>query len=297
MTDLAEGMRLAASAPAWWHRLMLGLERRLYRSDWPARIGRTVGMPIAPRVTRHTVLAGTGGPPRCPLRIAYASDFHAGPTTHPALLVAACAALRDAEPDLLLLGGDFVESDAAAVDRLAPLLSEIPAPLGRFAVLGNHDWWSSPQYVVDALASAGVDVLINRNVRLPTPFDDIWVCGLDDHSAGTPDADAALDGAEGVRVVLMHSPSNLLDLGGQRFDLALCGHTHGGQIALPGGLPLVVAQGAFSRKYSRGRFHLATGGCLIVSVGVGCSLLPFRLFSHPEIAVCELSVGCAHRYA
>jgi predicted MPP superfamily phosphohydrolase len=225
------------------------------------------------------------------MRIAFASDFHAGPTTHPGLLAAACAALRDSKPDLLLLGGDFVESDAEPVDALATLLCEVPAPLGRFAVLGNHDWWSAPQAVVDALMTAGVDVLINRNVRLPAPFDDVWVCGLDDHSAGAPDAGAALEGADGVRVILMHSPSGLLDLGGRRFDVAFSGHTHGGQIALPGGFPLVVAEGALSRKYSRGRHDLRTGSSLIVSVGIGCTVLPFRLFSHPEIVVCDLSAG------
>ena len=93
---------------------------------------------------------------------------------------------------------------------------------------------------MNALTTAGMDVLINRNVRLPPPFDRVWICGLDDHPGGTPNADAALASAAGVRVVLMHSPSNLLDLGRRRFDLALCGHTHGGQIALPGGIPLVV---------------------------------------------------------
>ena len=291
MTDLGQGLRLATSRPAsWWDRLMLSLERRLYGSDWPARVGRTVGMPVVPRVVRHSVPWG-GHSDRPSLRIAYASDFHAGPTTDPALLAAACTALSDARPDLLLLGGDFVELDAAAAPGLARLLSEIPAPLGRFAVLGNHDWWSSPGQIVDALTTAGIDVLINGNIRLPAPFDDVWICGLDDHTAGRPDAAAALEDAEGMRVVLMHSPSGLLDLGSHRFDLALCGHTHGGQIAFPKGIPLVVAHGALSRRHSRGRFDLEGGGTLIVSVGLGCSLLPFRTFTHPEIVVCELIVG------
>jgi predicted MPP superfamily phosphohydrolase len=289
VTEVGQGKRLARSPPpAWWDGLLLRLSRRLYRSGWPARLGRMVGMPVVPRVTRYSVPTRSEMPIPRPLRIAYASDFHAGPTTHPGLLAAACAALREARPDVLLLGGDFVEADAAAIDALAPLLCGIPAPLGRYAVLGNHDWWTTPQHVADALASAGVDVLINRNVRLPAPFHDVWVCGLDDHIAGTPDPEAALQGAEGLRIVLMHSPSNLLDLGPRRFELALCGHTHGGQIALPGGISLVAAEGALSRTYSRGRFDLEAGGTLIVSVGLGCSLLPFRVFAHSEIVVCEV---------
>jgi predicted MPP superfamily phosphohydrolase len=289
VTQGGRGDQLAASPQATrWDRWIARLERRLYRNGWAARLGCALGMPISPRVRRHAVELPDGPPADRPLRIAFASDFHAGPTTHPALLAAACAALHDARPDLLLLGGDFVGADAAAVDALTPLLGQVAAPLGRFAVLGNHDWWSSPGPIVNALTRAGVDVLINRNVRLAPPFDRVWICGLDDHSAGAPDAEAALHGAAGIRVVLMHSPSNLLDLGRRRFDLALCGHTHGGQMALPGGIPLVVAEGLLSRKYSRGRYDLDSGGVLIVSVGLGCTLLPFRTFAHPEIMVCDV---------
>ncbi len=283
------GEQLVSSAPATrWDRWTAGLERTLCRNGWPARLGRAMGMPLSTRVSRYAIELSAGRPSSRPLRIAYASDFHAGAATHPDLLAAACAALRDAQPDLLLLGGDFVGADPAAVEALAPLFREIPAPLGRFAVLGNHDWWSSPGLIRNALTAAGVDVLINRNVRLPPPFDRVWICGLDDHLGGTPDADAALATAAGIRVVLMHSPSNLLDLGRRGFDLALCGHTHGGQIALPGGVPLIVPKGRLSRRYSRGRYDLESGGILLVSVGVGCTLLPFRAFAHPEILVCDV---------
>jgi predicted MPP superfamily phosphohydrolase len=86
----------------------------------------------------------------------------------------------------------------------------------------------------------------------------------------------------------MHAPSGLLDLGPERFHLALCGHTHGGQIALPGGVPILVPWGALSRQYARGRFELSDGATLIVSVGIGCVVVPFRLFSKPEIVICTL---------
>ena len=215
---------------------------------------------------RTSVVQGGGAP----LKIAFASDFHAGPTSDPAVLRQACEALRAAQPDVLLLGGDFVTFLPAEIDWLAPELGAITAPHGRYAVLGNHDWWADTPYIVERLESAGIQVLTNRNVRLDSPFDDIWICGLDDHWCGEPDAEAALSGAVGSRVVLMHSPSALLDLDGARFDLALCGHTHGGQLALPGGIPIVVPHGPLSRRYGRGRFALEDGRTLIVSVGLGC---------------------------
>jgi predicted MPP superfamily phosphohydrolase len=87
----------------------------------------------------------------------------------------------------------------------------------------------------------------------------------------------------------MHAPSGLLDLGEERFDLALCGHTHGGQLALPGGIPIVVPQGPLSRRYARGRFPVGDAGTLVVSVGLGCVVLPLRTFADPEIVICTLS--------
>jgi predicted MPP superfamily phosphohydrolase len=263
------------------------LEGVLYGGGWPVRLVRALG--IRPRVTtlRHAVMVKYSAEIP-PLKLAYASDFHAGPTTDPSVLHAACAALRACEPDVLLLGGDYVTLIRSEIDWLAPELGRIPAPFGRFAVLGNHDWWSDAAYIADRLEAAGIRVLTNTNVRLAAPFDQVWICGLDDHWSGRPDPASALSGAEGFRIVLMHAPSGLLDLGPQRFDLALCGHTHGGQLALPGGIPVVVPQGPLSRRYARGRFLIEDGRTLIVSVGLGCVVLPLRLFADPEIILCQL---------
>jgi uncharacterized protein len=93
--------------------------------------------------------------------------------------------------------------------------------------------------------------------------------------------------------VLMHAPGNLTNLECERFDLALCGHTHGGQLALPGGMPITVAPGPLSRVYSRGRFPLPRGGTLLVSVGLGCSTVPLRINSPPEILLCRIETRSA----
>ena len=270
---------------------LVRLEALLYRGGWPVRLARALGVRPEVRTTRHSIPISNGSAPIPPLRIAYGSDFHAGPTTDPAVLRAACAALRAAAPDVLLLGGDFVTLVPSEIDWLARELAAIPAPFGRFAVLGNHDWWSDGPYIARALEAAGIRVLTNRSVQLDAPFQHVWICGLDDHGRGRPDAAAALAGAEGVRIVLMHAPSGLLDLGEERFDLALCGHTHGGQLALPGGTPVVVPHGRLSRRYARGRFGIADGRTLVVSVGVGCVVLPLRLFADPEIVVCNLTAA------
>jgi predicted MPP superfamily phosphohydrolase len=277
----------ARRQPPFW-RLAERLELLIHGNGWPARLSRRLGYDPAVRVVEHRI-EWTNAPPEVPaLRVGFASDFHAGPTTDAGLLRRACESLGQARPDLLLLGGDFVSLDVHQIDWLAPLLGRIPAPLGRFAVLGNHDRWSGADHIARALESAGIAMLTNRNQRLPPPYQDVWVCGLDDFVSGTPDVRAALEGADGGRIVLMHGPANLVNLEGQRFDLALCGHTHGGQIALPSGRPIAAAPGPLARRYSRGRFAVKEGGTLVVSVGLGCSGLPLRVNAQPEILLCDL---------
>lgn len=265
-----------------WERL----QARTTASGWPARWAARILGPLPVRLSEHDITVAAPASP--PLRLAFASDFHAGPTTHPELLSRTCALLEQVKPDLLLLGGDFVCLNARYIDALAEQLETLSAPLGKYAVLGNHDLWVDYPYIEQRLEAAGVELLTNRNVRLSDPFDHIWICGLDDHWYGRPAARAAVKGAEGVRIVLVHQPSSLLDLADERFELALCGHTHGGQVALPGGFPLVVPEGKLSRKYARGVHEVAPGSTLIVSRGVGCSTIPFRAFSPPEVLLCTV---------
>jgi uncharacterized protein len=276
--------------PSALSQLRRRLNSRLLRSGWPVRLARRLGVRASVVTAEHDVqVSSWRDAPPGGLRVAFASDFHAGPTTDPAVLEAGCAKLRELAPDIALLGGDFVGLEADQIDWLGPLLGSIPAPLGRYAVLGNHDLWTDAAYVARGLEASGVRLLTNRNVRLPAPFQDVWLCGLDDDCHGQPDGAAALRGADGIRVVLMHSPSALLALGQARFELALCGHTHGGQIALPGGIPILLPAGPLSRRYARGRFDLGAGRTMIVSVGLGCGGLPLRTFAPPEVLLCTIT--------
>ena len=258
---------------------------------WAARAAHALGLQGRVRESIVELRLRRTANPEKPLRLAFASDFHAGATTDPRLLDDAFARLRRLEPDLVLLGGDFVSVRASYIDHLAELIAATAAPNGKFAVLGNHDLRADHRQVTSALETAGVQMLTNHNVRLPAPFDDITLCGLDDATRGTPRADLALDDAAGTRIVLMHSPEGLEELGSRCWDLALCGHTHGGQIALPSGTPLLMPGGPLNRRYSSGVFHLDGAGArvLLVSRGVGCSTIPLRLFAAPEVHLCLIS--------
>jgi predicted MPP superfamily phosphohydrolase len=241
-------------------------------------------------VATHTLPVSARRRSGPPLRIAFASDLHAGPATHPRLIADACRTIAEAKPDLVLLGGDYVSFHARHVDRLVPLLAAIEAPLGKFAVLGNHDLLADEAYITRRLGDAGVRVLVNENARLPAPQDDVWICGLDNTEEGTPDADAAFAGANGIRILLMHSPDGLRAVGDETFAVAFCGHVHGGQFWV-GERALVNFSGPLSRKYLRGGlFHVGAGssGVLLVSRGIGCGNLPMRRGAEPEVHVCTL---------
>lgn len=265
----------------------------VYAGAWPSRLARPLGLQGRFGVaTHHFPLPGRDAA-RPPLRVAFASDFHASPATAPSLVADACRALAESRPDLLLLGGDFVSFHARHVDALARRLAAIEAPLGKLAVLGNHDLIGDDAYIVRRLAAAGVRTLVNERVRLPAPHDDVWVCGLDDPGQGYPDADAAFAGADGVRLLLMHSPDGLAAAGAHRWALGFCGHVHGGQFLLPGGRTLVTHATPYSKRYVRGgvvAVPAPDGGTrpLLVSRGIGQGNLPLRRGADPQVHVVTL---------
>ena len=230
--------------------------------------------------------------------MAFASDLHIGPTTPPALLDAAFAQLRAWAPDLLLLGGDYVflEATAARVARLEALVASVRAPCCA-AVLGNHDLWTHHDRIEAALRAAGAHILVNAALRLPAPHAGLAVVGLDDPWTGQPDADAAFaavpDDVAGV-VVLCHAPDGVPLVADRAPLLVVCGHTHGGQIALPGGRPLLVP-GPLGPTYPHGEHPLPGPGSgrLWVSRGLGGVEVPVRLYAPPDVLLLTLTPRAA----
>lgn len=260
----------------------------LVPNDWPAqlafRLGLKPSLDVLAISARSAVPLGTAKT----LRIAFAADFHAGPTTHESQINHAFDAIAAAQPDLVLLGGDFVGHRPRDIERVTRRLRSIKPPLGIFAVLGNHDNHTHPALVHQALCDAGVRMLMNEAVRLPAPFERTRIIGLDDHASGAPDAGRLERDDAVATILLVHQPSGLLDASMHRVDLALAGHTHGGQIVLPGGYAPIAPSGALSRRYLAGQYCMAGGGTLIVSRGVGTSTVPLRWNAPADLLVITL---------
>jgi predicted MPP superfamily phosphohydrolase len=132
-------------------------------------------------------------------------------------------------------------------------------------------------------------VLVNAAVRLPPPHDDVAVVGLDDPWTGAPDGDRAFAGAAGaaVTIAVCHSPGGFPHARGRGAALFLSGHTHGGQVALPGSRPVVLPGGSWARRFPHG-LHRDGDTAVFVSRGVGGVELPIRTYAPPDVGVFDL---------
>ena len=262
----------------------------LYSGGWPAAVTRAIGLQGTLQVEEHVFKIRRAKPKAPPLRVVFVSDLHVGPTLHPKLLADVFAAIADAKPELLLLGGDFVSFHARYVNRIVDNLRALRPTLGAYAVLGNHDLLGDDEYILRRLNDAGVTTLVNRNVRLAAPHDDIWICGFDDWDEGTPDADATFNGADGTRIVLAHQPDALLAIGERPFDIAFFGHVHGGQFLVGDREPMVRHKGPVSKMYMHGGvFHAGSRDApVLVTRGIGTSTLPARRHADPQVHICTL---------
>lgn len=271
-----------------WRRFSEILLGTVMRGGHAARWSYRCGLHGRLGLTRHDIPLPAGRALARPLRIAFASDLHAGPTTDPAIFARMFEQIDLEQPDVLLLGGDFVSGHARNFEALAGGLARCNPPLGKFAVMGNHDLWTDHHLLRSMLAAAGAEVLVNRNATLAAPFESVSLCGMDDPWTGRPDAAQTFADAAATRILMIHSPDGLLLTGSHGFDLALAGHTHGGQVALPGGRPIIVPNGPLCRQYCYGRFQVKDNGVLVVSRGIGCSTIPLRINAPPELVICTL---------
>jgi predicted MPP superfamily phosphohydrolase len=258
----------------------------LYAGGWPARAWDRVPAATRVREVRHEIAAGRAG--RAPLRLAFVSDLHIGPLTPPRLLDRAFEILAAWRPDVLVLGGDYVSFDVtpAKSARLTALVASVPAAT-KVGVLGNHDLWTDHPVIERALVAGGVRVLINDAHHLPAPHDDVAIVGLDEPWCGAPDAERAFAGVTApVRIAVAHAPEGHPLMKDRGAALLLCGHTHGGQIALPSGP--VLMHGPLGRRWPSGLHH-ADGLPLFVSRGLGNVELPLRAFAPPDVALFTIS--------
>ena len=218
-------------------------------------------------------------------RILLMTDLHAGPFVSRQALERAIGRLAALEPDLILIGGDLVTAASWEFDDLERPLRTLRAPLGVFAVLGNHDHYAGDiEPIILRIQTWGLDVLHNRATTLRRNGSTLSLAGVDDWLVGRPDLDAALIGTVPPVILLSHNPDAFFDAADRGVALTLAGHTHAGQIRLPG-LPVIVRQSRYRLDEGRYRYGLSE---LVVSRGIGATGLPWRSWCPPEAVLIEL---------
>lgn len=216
------------------------------------------------------------------------TDQHLYPLTQPSLIKKSVAIANSLNPDLVVLTGDYVWQDLEAIDELAPILAGLDAKHGVFSTLGNHDYWLDADVITTTLEAAGLPVLVNQGLSIKHGKGSFYLAGLDDGWSGSPDLDATLEAAmPGDSVILLCHEPDLADryaLDG-RVSLQLSGHSHGGQIRLPGLGALILPY--LGRKYDIGLYKVDEM-LLYTNRGLGVISEPVRYNCPPEITQFEL---------
>jgi predicted MPP superfamily phosphohydrolase len=227
------------------------------------------------------------------VRVAFVSDLHVGsPHWGLSRLHELVLKVNAEQPDLILLGGDYLINgvwfgEHVEVEPIAMELAQLRAPLGVFAVLGNHDWWNNGPKVRAVFEAHGVTVLDDEVRRLQFKGKSLCLLGVRDETQRLRTARKELElSLPGMPLlVLMHEPDLFADFD-ERATLTLAGHTHGGQVDLPL-LGRRIVPSRFGPRYAAG--HIVEGGRhLFVTTGVGTSIVPVRFRVPPEIALLTL---------
>lgn len=223
------------------------------------------------------------------LKIGFVTDTHVGPFISNDDVNRALDLLRPEAPDLLLLGGDYASESPRYVTGVAEVLGVFARelPLGAFGVMGNHDYSISGDYTIDGLRDAGIGMLVNDVAEVRFGGDALWIAGIDETLLGNPDPAGAIARApDGAAVLaLWHEPQFAEQAADAGAFAQVSGHTHGGQIRLPGigpvGLPVHGKRHVIGMSEARGM-------PVYTSRGVGVYRPPMRFNCPPEVTLITL---------
>ena len=272
----------------WFRRFERKVSLALSRSVWwriPG-IDRIYGPILDSHLTVADVEIGIAGLPQAfdGTSVLFVSDVHAGPFLSQGALARAFGKLATLGADVVIHGGDLATSNVGEVLPHAEAVAALRAPLGVFAVLGNHDHYTRDLPGIRAFYDrCGVRLIDNDAVALERGGAALALAGIDDWNFGRPDLPRAVLAAAGVApgapvVLASHNPDAFFDATARGVALVVSGHTHGGQVRIPG-RPVLVRMSRY--RLDEGHYE-AAGGQVVVSRGMGASGIPVRLFCPPE---------------
>ena len=233
------------------------------------------------------------GPAFDGFRIAQLSDLHLSSYTEIDLIEKATETVNQLEPDLTVLTGDYVLDGAESIFDLSPILARLNARHGVYAILGNHDYWTNADIVLEGIAQSQIPLLMNSGLPIHIGQQAIYLAGLIDGwsliPGVMPDLEAALKEmpSEIPVILLMHEPDYADKLTqDSRVSLQLSGHSHGGQVRLP--IMQAPILPLYGRKYDQGLYRV-NQSWLYVNRGIGVVPPPVRFNCRPEISLITLT--------
>jgi uncharacterized protein len=227
------------------------------------------------------------------------SDFHYEESFSAIPIRKSIELVNKLNSDLIVLTGDFItvpmfeytshtyRESSKSAGPCAELLSRLQSRMGKFAVLGNHDAYANSGVVIDALHSYGIPVLKNTSVPIERDGGRFWLAGIDDALESQPDLGAAIRQIPPgeTTILLAHEPDFADQAAQAPVDLQLSGHSHGGQIWIPGiGAPWLPP---LARKYPRGMYKIGNL-ILYTNIGIGTIRAPIRINCVPEVTLITL---------
>jgi predicted MPP superfamily phosphohydrolase len=241
---------------------------------------------MEPDVTRAEITVPSLHPDHDGLRVVHLTDIHVGMSTPDELVLRAIAIANHAEPDLVMITGDFVTRGRGPIERIPEVLAGIKAPT--FANLGNHDHWAGPRAVRRKLEGLGYVVLQNEHTVYRFRGRDLAILGVDDGMTRNDDVEETFRGtpSSGSKLVMIHTPRTADKLPPDRGLFVLAGHTHGGQVVVPF-VTFALLRGLLRENYIRGRYQV-NGNELYVGRGVGMTGPSFRVGASSEVGIFTL---------
>ena len=223
------------------------------------------------------------------VRIAFFSDTHLGKWYSAENLSRIAEKINEQNPDLVLFGGDFFDiyrrdCGQISLDTITNILQSIQAPLGKYAVWGNHDYGGGAQNIYPSvMESGGFEILKNEGILFSEQ--NLFLYGFDDLIFGSPQNPKTMIPSDTAKLLFCHEPDAADILPEVRADLILSGHSHGGQILLPIITKKVLPPGA--KRYRKGLYPRGNSP-VFVSSGIGMTKLPLRFLNPPEIIMIDL---------
>jgi predicted MPP superfamily phosphohydrolase len=256
---------------------LLGSYASRVEPQWPEVVRLTLPLPHLP-----SSLDG--------MTIAHISDLHAGKVVTAPKIRRFVNLINSLQPDVIVITGDMLESAPKSASMCARELGQLCAPQGVYAIMGNHERRLLGDQAQEPFRQAGLNVLCNAAQRIGVDGDALWIVGLDDLVTRHGDLALALRGVpdRACKVLLAHEPDFADQAARFPIDLQLSGHTHGGQVRLPGIGPLILP--VLGRKYPMGLYRVGNMW-VYTNRGLGVASPPVRFNCRPEITLLTLHAG------